>query len=76
MVLHRLIAGSTPTHHTFILSFRGNLIMSRKIADYEVQTYPQTDNNWWEPAGHYVRILCNDKQEAQRVKDLLVGKTV
>ena len=50
--------------------------MSRGIdyafTDAWIRGYPQHDENWWEPAGHYLSILLNDKEEFDQVKNYII----
>lgn len=42
------------------------------FTDTWINGHPQHDNNWWEPAGHYLTILLNDKEEHALVKNYII----
>lgn len=40
--------------------------------DSNIRGYPQHDNTWWEPSGHYLSILLNDEEEFKQVKNYII----
>jgi len=42
------------------------------FTDVWINGHPQTDNNYWEPAGHYLTILLNDREEWAQAKNLII----